>query len=461
MAVVALISCSKSKQEYSCAAKELYSKSTLFRASYELANIVADKIYILSAKHGLVGDHEYLQPYDETLNTKSVDQRMKWAREVAENLARAADLKKEHFVILAGRDYYEQLLPHIDNYWLPLDNLRLFERTKKLNELINIERSKNRAYVLHMLINGLPRYDWRSIRDIPYNNGIYFMFETNEKYLGMDRVTRVGSHQSQGRLKERLKDHFFRENKDGSIFRKNIGRSILNKIQSPYLDVWNLNTSTTGNKQKYANLINQQLQDKLEREISNYLRNNFTFTCIPVDNKDERMRLEEGIIASLAGEDSFRPGNNWFGLNSPTHEITTSGLWNVQGLDSGFLSDFELEKIKFIVRFYVKGSGSLTNQVVYNRISGPKRPEIAAEHAKPVSSSDIRSYIDDRKQEGKAKNEPYIDLVSGEIHKALGMKNRMPQVCNAMYQSMGLNDEVLHSTPSGHSSTIKIRYYLG
>jgi len=460
MAVVALISCSKSKQEYGCAAKDLYAKSNLFRASYELAEIVADKIFILSAKHGLVGEHDYLEPYDETLNTKNGDQIMKWARGVTEDLARGANLQKDHFVILAGRNYYEQLLPHIDNYWLPLDNLRLFERTKKLNELISIERSKNKAYILHMLLNELPRYNWQSIKDIPFNNGIYFMFESNEKYLGMDRITRVGSHQSQGRLKERLKDHFFRENKDGSIFRKNIGRSILNNKKSPYLDIWNLNTSTSGQKQKYANLINQQLQDKLERTTSDYLRDKFTFTCVPVENKDERMRLEEGIIASLAGEDSFRPGSNWFGLNSPIHEIATSGLWNVQGLDSGLLSDFELGKIKSIVRFYVKGSGSLTNQVVYHRISGPKRPEIAAEHAKPVSSSDIRSYIKGKKQEGKAKNEPYIDLVSGEIHNTLGMKNRRPQVCNVMYQSMGPNDEILHTTPSGYSSTIKIRYYL-
>ena len=65
------------------------------------------------------------------------------------------------------------------------------------------------------------------------------------------------------------------------------------------------------------------------------------------------------------------------------------------------------------------------------------------------------------KQEEKAKGSLYVDLVSGDIHRQLGMKNRMPQVCNAMYQLMGAKDKVLKTTPSGYSSTIKIRYYLG
>ena len=52
--VVALISCSKEKKNYTCPAKELYSASTLFSLSYKYAKKVADKIYILSALYGLV-----------------------------------------------------------------------------------------------------------------------------------------------------------------------------------------------------------------------------------------------------------------------------------------------------------------------------------------------------------------------------------------------------------------------
>jgi len=51
-------------------------------------------------------------------------------------------------------------------------------------------------------------------------------------------------------------------------------------------------------------------------------------------------------------------------------------------------------------------------------------------------------------------------LVSGDIHNQMGMKNRMPQICRIMYEKMMPGDEVLHTTPSGKSSTIKIRYDL-
>jgi hypothetical protein len=54
----------------------------------------------------------------------------------------------------------------------------------------------------------------------------------------MNRIVRVGTHTSPNRLKIRLKDHFWHENKDGSIFRKNIGKAILNQEHNPYLQTW-------------------------------------------------------------------------------------------------------------------------------------------------------------------------------------------------------------------------------
>ena len=63
-------------------------------------------------------------------------------------------------------------------------------------------------------------------------------------------------------------------------------------------------------------------------------------------------------------------------------------------------------------------------------------------------------------QEAKNSGAEYVDLVSGHIHNCVGLTNRMPQVCGIMYKMMLPGDEVLHSTPSGQSSTIKIRYYL-
>ena len=58
--------------------------------------------------------------------------------------------------------------------------------------------------------------------------------------INMDRIVRVGTDTGQNNLKSRMSQHFTNENKDRSIFRKNIGRAILNKNNSSLLNYWNL-----------------------------------------------------------------------------------------------------------------------------------------------------------------------------------------------------------------------------
>lgn len=199
----------------------------------------------------------------------------------------------------------------------------------------------------------------------------------------------------------------------------------------------------------------------LEARISQYLRSNITFVCFPVDGEEERLRLEEGIVATLNSHPSFGPGNNWLGLNSPVPEIAGSGLWNRQGLDGQLLSDNELERIKWLARF---GNDSYRNKPVHrarvqravNRVITTGKPY----DSERKTADDVRNYIDKLLQEAKRRGEDYIDLVSGDIHNQLGMKNRMHQVCRIMYEKMQAGDKVIHTTPSSMSSTIKIRYYL-
>lgn len=42
----------------------------------------------------------------------------------------------------------------------------------------------------------------------------------------------------------------------------------------------------------------------------------------------------------------------------------------------------------------------------------------------------------------------------------MDLQNKMPSVCSAMYQAMSPGDVVVHTTPSGKSSTIQICYQL-
>ena len=77
---------------------------------------------------------------------------------------------------------------------------------------------------------------------------------------------------------------------------------------------------------------------------------------------------------------------------------------------------------------------------------------------KKMTTKEIRDYIEGLKNSAKENGRNSLVLRSGDIHKELQLKNAMPAVCNAMRQCMNSFDVVLHSTPSGNSSTIEIEY---
>ena len=348
---IALISCTKRQRAYECPARDLYSESAWFREAYCYARLVADRIFILSSEYGLVPERMVIAPYDETLSYKRVEERREWAEMVLDELGKVSDLEHDEFIVLAGKFYYENLLPHLVHVELPLRGRRQGERIPELRRLIRLEMESNNTLALHMLFNDLPRFDWTMIDQIPYRNGIYVMFEKGESYHSMDRIVRIGTHRGQDRLLKRLKYHFVSENADSSILRKNIGRAFLNMDLNPYLQVWEIDMNKSVNKRNFGHLMNKELDTKLEARISEYLRKNITFICIPVEEEAERSRLEEGLIASLNMDPSFGPSSNWLGLNSPMPEIARSGLWNRQHLHGEPLSAEELERVKQLARF--------------------------------------------------------------------------------------------------------------
>ena len=138
----ALISCTKSKQNYSCTAKELYSKSDLFRKEYRFAKTFADKIYILSAKHGLVDENEVLTPYNQTLCGAKVNIKKEWSEMVLHQMEQTFDLNYDELIFLAGRNYTAYLIPTLREKYnakiiLPLENVGSIGKQKQY--LKNIE----------------------------------------------------------------------------------------------------------------------------------------------------------------------------------------------------------------------------------------------------------------------------------------------------------------------------------
>ena len=198
---------------------------------------------------------------------------------------------------------------------------------------------------IHSLLNNQMRFRWDTINNVSFNNGIYVVFEDGESYHGMDRIVRVGTHESDGRLLARLKNHFISENKDGSIFRKNIGKAILKKVQNPYLEIWSKNSS---NRRVMKNVIGYDsvLQRNIESLVSEYMCNNLTFVCFPIETKIERLRLEEGIIALLNHSSDFSASSTWLGNYSPEAKIVNSGMWLKRGLKGRPLTEQEYENIE-------------------------------------------------------------------------------------------------------------------
>lgn len=441
----------------------MYSESSRFHKAYQFAKLVSDKIFILSAKYGLLPEDRLIETYDESLHDKNAQERKNWADNVLHELQKVADLDNDEFIVLAGKKYCEYLLPSLSHYWLPLEGMSIGKWDPELTKLIELERETNKTIALHKLFNQLPRYNWATIDEIPYQNGIYIMFEKGETYFGMERIVRIGTHTAQGRLLERLKNHFERKNADGSIFRKNIGRTFLNLANDSYLPIWDIDISLSENRKKYGHLRNEKLESELEEKISRYLKENITFVCFPVPEKEKRLRLEEGMIASLNSEPSFGPSSHWFGLHSPIADIADSGLWNRHGLNGQPLSDEEFEEIKWQVQFGVGGFKSndhFMKQPAEQKTVQQTKITFKTNNPQEKLADKIRDYINHKLIEAKKLQKIYIDLVSGDIHKQMGLKSRMPSVCQAMYNMMLPGDKVLRTTESGNSSTITIRYYL-
>lgn len=99
-------------------------------------------------------------------------------------------------------------------------------------------------------------------------------------------------------------------------------------------------------------------------------------------------------------------------------------------------------------------------QVLEDKVEFLMETKDAKKEKVMVTTDDIREYINELKIKARASGKSKIIVKSGDIHNDLDLKSRMPMVCNAMRDCMKSGDVVLHTTPSGYSSTIEIEYKL-
>ncbi len=114
---IGLVSCTKSKREHPSEPAEHYMESAFFRKAREYVETHHDDWYILSAKHHLLAPHgPPIDPYNETLSGAPIDRKREWSRTVYELLREEGLLASgTHLVFHAGRDYYDELLPLLDD----------------------------------------------------------------------------------------------------------------------------------------------------------------------------------------------------------------------------------------------------------------------------------------------------------------------------------------------------------
>ena len=366
MKTIVLISCSSEKESTATTAEQLYTSSLFKKSLARAKKLNPDAIYILSGKHHLLPLDKVIEPYNQRVSHKK-DENEAWGAKVIEQLKKVTDLQNDKFIIYAGKDYVTPIKSSLKNVILPFDGVKgNGEMLQRLNQeeekeweaeqkLMGAELQKinnrirslsstnvtNETYVsiLHDIFNVLRRFYYpyqkkRGKNWIVPRNGIYVFFEKGEEYTNpqgylQDRIVRIGIHtkDSEGgnRLFSRLDQHF-RGNMNASSFRKYVGDSLQNKQKQPITDI--------------------------EKEVSTYMRENFSFVVFEVETKEEREFWEEKLTSTLgqAGKNGFISFPYWLGKYSSNANVKTSGLWQSDEMNGIPLTLKELEQLLQIIQ---------------------------------------------------------------------------------------------------------------
>ncbi len=212
---------------------------------------------------------------------------------------------------------------------------------------------------LHELAGNLETLRWPFPAHKLPPNGIYFFYEEGETWGHggkHPRMVRVGTHRD-GNFSSRMADHFVDDPrkleltktrpapKDRSIFRKNLGRALLNQASDPYLRIWDIDFTSRATRDRDGHRRDLVKEQAIEQQVSQLLRERFTLRWIAVEGEARRMGtmgLERRLIGTLSACRECGPSSNWLGVFSPKPKIAESGLWLEQHLSTPSLSKDEL-----------------------------------------------------------------------------------------------------------------------
>jgi len=188
-------------------------------------------------------------------------------------------------------------------------------------------------------------------------NGIYFFYEGGDASCHGScehRIVRIGTSKD-GNFRGRIEEHFLvgrledvrmapdrAAPKDRSIFRKNLGRALLNRDGDGYLGVWDADFTSRRNRDAHGHRRDTAKEERVEAEVTRILRKRFSFRFIILEDETERMGssgLESHLIGTVAQCRECSPSDTWLGNSSPKPQIRESGLWQVQHLGSPVINE--------------------------------------------------------------------------------------------------------------------------
>jgi hypothetical protein len=130
---------------------------------------------------------------------------------------------------------------------------------------------------------------------------------------------------------------------DRSIFRKNIGRALLNKQNdSEYLKVWDIDYTSHIKRTKKTQLRDIDKEKNIESQVTSLLHKIFYFRLIPLVGQEKRMGktgIESKLIGTIASCKLCNQSSLASGKYSPRHRIKDGKLWLSQHLDSVGITD--------------------------------------------------------------------------------------------------------------------------